>query len=188
MKKPPYGGFFISALFCLMDEYINIGKIVASFGLEGQVILKHALGKKTNMGKVPVIFIEEQKGSYLPWFIKGSKAKTSDEMYLALEGIASKEAAKRLTTKKVWVRQADFETLVASSSPLSLIGYQVMEEKQLLGQVSEVIEQPHQVLLKIMIGEKEALIPLHDGTLDKIDRSKRIVHVVLPDGLLDIYL
>jgi 16S rRNA processing protein RimM len=51
----------------------------------------------------------------------------------------------------------------------------------------EVIEQPHQVLCRIDLGGKEALIPMHEQTLRRVDQRKREVHVELPDGLLDVY-
>jgi len=51
-----------------------------------------------------------------------------------------------------------------------------------------VIEQPHQILLKITYQEKEVLIPLHAETLKGVDPKSRQVHVQLPDGLLEIYL
>jgi 16S rRNA processing protein RimM len=56
-----------------------------------------------------------------------------------------------------------------------------------LGPILEVIEQPHQVLAKIDLGGKEALIPMHAGTLKKVDQQARLVYVELPDGLLDVY-
>jgi len=34
---------------------------------------------------------------------------------------------------------------------------------------------------------KEALIPVHEDFLLKIDKKKKQVHVELPEGLLDIY-
>ena len=56
-----------------------------------------------------------------------------------------------------------------------------------LGEILEVIEQPHQVLCRIDLEGKEALIPVHEQTLRKVDQQKREVHVELPDGLLDVY-
>ena len=56
-------------------DYIHIGKIVAVFGLKGELILQHALGKKTQFKPQEVVFIEEIKGSYLPYFVLGSRAK-----------------------------------------------------------------------------------------------------------------
>jgi 16S rRNA processing protein RimM len=60
-----------------MSDYINIGKFVSAFGLTGEVVLKHALGKKTIFKEIEVFFIEQLKGSYLPYFIESSKAKTN---------------------------------------------------------------------------------------------------------------
>ncbi len=171
-----------------MDAYIHIGKMVASFGLKGELILKHALGKKTTLKGVKVLFVEEQKGSYLPYFIESSKAKDHDEIYVKLEGIDTKEAAARISTRNVWLLEADFRKLAGKSSPISLIGYTILtDEDETLGPVQEVIEQPHQVLLRIDLDGNEALIPLHEESLDGIDHEKKIIHVILPDGLLDIY-
>lgn len=170
-----------------MSEYTSIGKIVATFGVQGELILKHALGKKTDLKQVPVIFIEEIKGSHLPWFVVSAKAKTEDETYIKLEGLNSKESAHRLTQKKVWLKTEDFRKLAGKSSPIAMIGYTLVSEDEILGPIEEVIEQPHQVLLRISLNGNEALIPLHEETLDKIDHKKQEVHVTLPDGLLDIY-
>lgn len=170
-----------------MGEYTSIGKIVATFGLSGEVILKHGLGKKTALKDVTVIFIEEMKNSFIPWFVVDSKAKTEDEIYLKVEGVNSKESAQRLTQKKVWLKTEDFRKLAGKSSPIALIGYLLINEGEELATIEEVIEQPHQVLLRIMLSGNEALIPLHDETLDKIDHKKQQVHVTLPDGLLDVY-
>jgi 16S rRNA processing protein RimM len=56
-----------------------------------------------------------------------------------------------------------------------------------LSPIEEVINQPHQILLRITLKGKEVLIPLHEESLDKIDHVKKQVHVILPDGLLEIY-
>lgn len=170
-----------------MNDYIHIGKMVASFGLNGDLILKHALGKKTILKGVEAIFVEENKGSYLPYFIESSRAKNEEETYVKLEGINSKESASRLTPRNVWLLDADFRKLAGKTAPISLLGFQLISDTEKLGPIEEIIEQPHQVLLRISLDGKEALIPLHAETLNRIDHKKKEVHVVLPDGLLDIY-
>ncbi len=170
-----------------MNEYINIGRIVASFGLKGEVILKHALGKKTTLKGVETLFIEERKGAYLPYFMESSRAKDHEETYVKLEGVNTKESANRLASRNVWLMEDDFRKLAGKSAPISLLGYQLITEDEKLGPIEEVIEQPHQVLLRISLDGNEALIPLHEETLDGIDHDRKEVHVTLPDGLLDIY-
>lgn len=171
-----------------MSDYINIGKLVSTFGLTGELVLKHALGKKTIFKDAEAIFIEQFKGSYLPYFVQSSKAKNTEETFLKLEGVDTREKALKLLQKCIWLQQSDFRKLVAKNSPLGLLGYILIDEGKAIGKIDEVIEQPHQVLLQINIQGKEALIPLHEETLINIDHKKSEVHVTLPEGLLDVYL
>ena len=171
-----------------MTEYFKIGKLVAAFGVNGQLILQHELGKKTSLKGLQAIFIEEKKKSFLPWFIESVKIKSDNEVYLALEGIASREAALKITQKEVWLPEADFKKFAAKSAPANLLGYTIVDIKKSLGPIVEVIEQPHQMLCRLEINNREVLIPLNENTLQEIDHKKRQVIVTLPDGLLEIYL
>ena len=49
-----------------MTNYNSIGKIVATFGVKGEVVLHHQLGKKTSLKGLETIFIEEKKDEMLP--------------------------------------------------------------------------------------------------------------------------
>ena len=168
-------------------DYIRIGRIVATFGIKGEVILQHGLEKKSNFKDVEALFVEETKGNLLPYFIESAKAKDSIESYVLLEGITTKETAHRFIKKDVWLIQNDFQKVAGKASSIGLLGFSIFEEKKLIGIVEEVIEQPHQILLKTMFNNKETFIPLHEETVEKIDRKKKEVHVILPDGLLEIY-
>jgi 16S rRNA processing protein RimM len=170
-----------------MKDYFSIGKIVASHGLTGEVVLQHALGKKTDLKGLQTIFIEERKNSFLPYFVESTSMKNAEEIYIKLEGFNTKESARRINQKEVWLLKADFDKFAAKSSPISLLGYMMINEGEEIGEVVEVIEQPLQVLCKIIYKGSEALIPIHEESLKKIDSKKKQVHVVLPEGLLDIY-
>jgi 16S rRNA processing protein RimM len=171
-----------------MIEYFKIGKLVSAFGLKGELILKHNLGKKTSLKGLKAIFIEEKKGSFIPWFVSATKIKTAEEIYLTLQDIDTREKATKLTQKEVWIPEEDFKIFSAKSSPINLLGYMIVEEERELGSILEVIEQPHQLLCRIDMQGREVLIPLHEDTIKKIDRKNRKVIVELPPGLLEIYL
>lgn len=171
-----------------MNNYIKIGKLVAVFGLTGDLVLKHGLGKKAVFKEGEILFIEQLKGSYLPYFIQSSRSKNKEETSVKFEGVDTRENALKLIQKNIWVQEVDFRKLVAKNSPLGLLGYTLIDEGKTIGEIEQVIEQPHQVLLQINVEGKEALIPLHEETLLNIDHKKNEVHVTLPEGLLDIYL
>ena len=69
-----------------------------------------------------------------------------------------------------------------------MLGYKVIANKEVLGTIEEVIEQPHQILLSIIYKGKEAYLPMHEQSLLNIDHKKNEVHLNLPDGLLEVYL
>lgn len=171
-----------------MAEYYNIGKFVAVHGLQGELLLKHELGKKTSLKGLTALFVEEKKNAFLPWFIESTKIKSETEIYIKLEGLTSREAAMKLAQKSAWLPETDFKKFAAKSAPASLLGYTIIDNNEALGEILELIEQPHQLLCRLEIQNKEVLIPLHEGSLQKVDHKKKQVFVELPEGLLDIYL
>jgi 16S rRNA processing protein RimM len=171
----------------MSENYRNIGKLVAVFGLQGELVLLHRLGKKTSLKGLKMLFLEDKKDEMLPWFIENTRIKGADDLYIKLEGLDTKEAARKVVQKEVWLTESDFEQFAGRSAPISLVGFRLMDGGVDLGEILEVIEQPHQVLAKIDLEGKEALIPMHAGTLKKVDQKARLVYVELPDGLLDVY-
>ncbi len=170
-----------------MPEFFKIGKFAASFGLQGELVLLHSLGKRTSLKGLDAVFIEETKDNFLPYFIEKSTIKSETETFIKLEGINSKEVARKLTPKEVWLREEDFKKFTAKAAPIALLGFKMMDGNVDLGEIIEVIEQPHQVLCTILYKGNEALIPLHQESLVKLDQKNRKVYVKLPEGLLDIY-
>lgn len=171
-----------------MKNYCSIGKLVATFGVHGELILKHHLGKKTSLKGLETLFIEDKKDELLPYFIESVKIKSDDELYIKVEGLTSKEAAQKIVQKQVWLVEEEFHKYAGKSAPISLLGFHMVQDEQDLGEILEVIEQPHQLLCRIDWKGKEALIPLHEETLIKVDKKKKLVMVNLPEGLLDVFI
>ncbi len=169
-----------------MQQYFKIGKIVSTHGLSGDLILLHSLGKKVSL-KDEAIFIEEKKDSFIPYFIISSKARNEKEILIRMENLSTKESAHKLVKKEVWLTEENFNKYAGKSAPISFLGFSIINDDENIGEIIEVIEQPHQVLCKIMIGDNEALIPIHEESLDKVDKKNRKIFVSLPEGLLDLY-
>ena len=162
--------------------------MVAVHGLKGELVLKHELGKKSSLKDLKAIFIEDKKGSFLPWFVEGTRIKSENEVYLKLESSDTREAAAKLARKDVWLREEDFKRLSAKSAPANLLGYIIFDGHERLSEILEVIEQPHQLLCRLELNQKEVLIPINDDFLKKIDHKKKEVIVELPEGLIDLYI
>src|SRR5271168_2903232 len=111
----------------MSESYRNIGKLVAVFGLSGELVLLHRLGKKTSLKGLKTLFLEERRDEMLPWFIEGIRVKNEEEVFVKLEGLDSKEAARRVVQKEVWLTEADFEKFAGRSAPISMVGFRLFD-------------------------------------------------------------
>lgn len=116
-----------------MDQYFKIGKLVASHGLKGHVVLQHSLGKKTSLKGLETIFIEQGKDNLMPYFLKDTKIKNDEELYLSLDSVDTKEQARKLTPKEVWITADDFKKFAAASAPIALLGFTLVSDKKKTG-------------------------------------------------------
>ena len=169
-------------------NYCSIGKFVATFGVGGELILQHHLGKKSSLKGLETIYLEAAKDEMLPYFIESTRIKTETEIYLKLEDVDTKEAARPFVRREIWLEDSEFHKYAGKSAPISLLGFHIIDNGTDIGEILEVIEQPHQVLCRISHNGKDALIPIHEETLQKLDKKKKQIAVDLPDGLLDVFM
>ena len=167
---------------------IRCGKIVATHGLGGDLILTHITGKKAWLKPGDVLFVALKKESYIPHFVANIKSATEKEIILHLEETESVEVARKLVGKEVFV-QEDILVKGAQDSPLLWIGFEVIDEVSgSLGAIEDIYQTAQQWLAQVRVNGKEALLPIIEQTLRKVDLKKKQVFVVMPDGLLEVYM
>jgi 16S rRNA processing protein RimM len=172
----------------MSTQYFSIGKLVSTFGVNGQLVLQHSLGKKTSLKGIQVIMVEVKRNDLLPYFVTETKIKNDTEVYLTLEEVTSKEKAQKIVSRPVWLLEKDFNKYVAKNANLSLLGYMLYNNAEPLSHIEEVIDQPHQLLVKIIYLQKEMLIPVNEAFTVSIDNKNKTIVLNLPEGLIDIYL
>ena len=167
---------------------IRIGKIVATHGIGGSLILTHVVGNSKWLKNGNVLHVEMQKGSYIPYFISHVKTNSNEEYVINVEDIDKIEAAKKLVTKHVYVD----ESLLASyakQSPLLWIGFNLIDKNYgEIGNIEDVMRTGNQWLAKLTYKNTEVLIPLIDQTINDVNIKTKTIQSALPDGLLEVYL
>jgi len=167
---------------------IRIGKIVATHGLNGSLILTHIVGNSTWLKKEQVLLVEMQKGSYIPYFVTHCKASNDAEYIINVEEVDKIESAKKMISKQVYVGESVLSDY-AKQSPLLWIGFSIIDkEKGKIGDIDDVSQTGFQWIAKITYSGVEVLIPLIDQVIEKIDIKTKIINVKLPEGLLEVYL
>ena len=167
---------------------VRIGKIVATHGLTGTVIMTHILDNAKWMKTGDVLQVEMQKGSYIPFFVEKCKPVAPGEYHADLEDIKTQVEAKKLVTKHVYVNE-EVIAKHAGKTPLLWIGFEVTDTTYgKLGILEDVMQTGNQWLGRIIYKEKEVLIPLIEQIIANINLKTKKLETDLPEGLIEIYL
>ncbi len=167
---------------------IRIGKIVATHGLNGAMVMTHVVGNSKWLKKEHVLHVEMQKGSYIPYFISQCKPSNDKEYIVNVEDIEMVESAKKLVSRHVYVDEAILKGY-EKQSPLLWIGFRLIDKNSGdLGPIEDILQTGNQWLAKLTYKGAEVLIPLIEQTIDALDIKTKTINMTLPDGLLEVYL
>jgi 16S rRNA processing protein RimM len=150
--------------------------------------MTHVAGNGNWLSKGNALLVEMQKGSQIPYFTASVKQGRPAELIVGLEDVVTVEQAKKLVGKTVWVNEEQIEGL-SRHSPLMWIGFAVKDKTAGdLGPVADVLQTGNQWLARLVINEKEVLLPLVEQMITRVDLRAKTLHMDLPDGLLQVYL
>jgi 16S rRNA processing protein RimM len=165
---------------------LRIGKIVATHGLNGTIILTHIAGKSNWIKTDQVLFVSLNKDNRIPYYVTQFKALNDEEYHVILDEVSTVEAAKKLVGKQVYV-PTEILGEAKTDSPLLWIGFNVVDvEKGSLGELVDVSQTGHQWIGTIIYEGKEVLLPMVEPLLLEVNLRNKYLRMHLPEGLLDL--
>ena len=172
------------------DSFIPIGKVRKPHGLKGALKVHVDEAYEAIFPALSVVFIE-QGGQPLPFFMK--EVQVGADVILHLEDIQTKEATTPLKGKTLFVRPSDLapwggiEAFNEQEGLSSLIGFRISDMALGgLGEIKDIVEMPMHQLAIIEYQKRDCYIPLHEHLIKSIDQENAIIHMDLPEGLMDL--
>lgn len=166
---------------------IRIGKLVATHGVTGSLVMTHITGESKWLKKGQALMVEMQKGSLIPYFVVQCRAISDEEYIVDLEDVTTPQQAKRLVTKQVYTDEKVLAGMI-DHSPLLWIGFSISDAHYgNIGTLDDVMQTGTQWIGKLQYKGNEVLIPLVDATLSGLDIKHKILKTNLPEGLLEVY-
>lgn len=164
----------------------QLGEVIKTHGLNGEVSILLDVDFPDEYQNLESVFLE-QSGNLVPFFIDTIQIN-GNKALIHFEDISSLDDAKALVKSKLFLPLSSLPKLENGQYYFhDLVGCDVFEEEEHLGQIKEVIDLNGNQLLAVCKDEKEILIPLKDEILILVDLDNKKVIVELPDGLLDVY-
>lgn len=171
-----------------MTEYLNVGKIVNTHGIRGEVRVisqtdfpeeRYKKGAKLTLfreGKQPLVLV----------IANHRKHKNFD--LLTFEGYPNINDVEVFRNGILKVAEEDLTDLEENEFYYyEIIGLPVIDENgKELGKIKEILSPgANDVWVVQRKGQKDALIPYIESVVKKIDLENEEIHVEIPEGLLD---
>ncbi len=169
------------------DNYFELGFITRVHGMGGEVVAELDTDRPSKYKKLQSVFLL-QKGQLIPYFIEKISLSGSNA-HIKFEDINTHPKAFELKGNKIFLPAENLTDRGEGHFYYhEIIGYELIDEiKGSLGPVTEVYSLEHSDLLAIQYQGQEALIPIVDAFLKKIDKKNKQILMDLPEGLLEVY-
>jgi len=163
-----------------------IGKVTGIHGLKGEVTFSHQLKRNTRFSQWDCLMVELNPGSFIPFFIESIKSIANDECICKLEEINNRDEAKLILNKFVY---SSINYTIDAMNTINLqqyIGYTVHQGDQVIGEIIEAIESKMNNMFLVNYQGKDVLLPSQHDLIISTDTQKKIIHMNIPEGLLDL--
>ena len=170
------------------DSCFRLGKINRAHGLKGDLKATFDEEFPINFSKLESIYVN-LNNKLIPFFVEKISIQGKKAIF-TIEDIKDLKAAESLFDKEIFLPlimlpEDDGSVFLYKN----LIGYTVADKTLgMLGVITDVYTLPGQDVLSMDYKQKEILIPASEELITKVEKDKKIVHIEIPEGLLEIYL
>ena len=168
------------------EDCILLGTLTKTHGISGGLLLVTRIKGYRLKEKWEAVFLEID-GILVPFFVSSFEPGGRDEMIVYFDDITTRELASQLTGLHVYIQNKD--TIPQQEMPdyKGLVGYLIVDRHLgEIGLINEIIEIPGNDLAVLDYKGVEIQIPIQDELFEKIDHKHKTVHMILPEGLLEI--
>lgn len=178
-------------IFPTKDTLIQAGRIVKSYGTEGEMMMAFAEGVSEILKKKEPVWLFYD-GLPVPFFIRSLQNKGPRKAIVSLEDIDTIADAEEASGKGVYIDPANYPELSdADTHPLTedgltledLIGFTLLDQNgHNAGTIEDILDFSGNIC--IGLSGSGALVPFHDDLLLDIDIEKKTLTMNISEGLL----
>lgn len=170
-------------------DCFHLGYVAKLHGFKGEVSLFLDVTNPEDYRTLDAVFID-LNDHLTPFFVESLKIKNKGFAAVKFEGVNDESMARKLLRKNIYLPDQILPELEGTEFyDHEIKGYKVFDSNYgEVGVLEQVVDFKVNPLFQIMNGEKEVLVPLIDGVVQKVDREKKELHITAPAGLIELYL
>ncbi|MBK6345092.1 MAG: 16S rRNA processing protein RimM [Bacteroidales bacterium] len=172
-----------------MEGYFYLGKILKLHAAKGALLIHLDTDSPENYTELESVFVQ-MNGQLIPFFIESLEHRHNNNAVVSFADIDSTDQASMLISCALFLPLTMLPPLTGTRFYYHEVkGFSVMDENfGEAGIIEEVLEYPHQAVLRVLLKGKEILIPITDEIILEVDRETRTIRTRAPEGLIELYL
>lgn len=171
-----------------VESCFQLGYVVRSHGISGELQIFLDTDNPESYQDMESVYIEINN-KLVPFFIKSLQLQ-DNRAIVRLEDVEDRDASDQLKGASLYLPMEFLPELEEDQFYYhEVIGYTVRDTNYgVVGRIANVLEANGNDLFSVMKDKTEILIPVKDELIRLIDKEAREIHVVLPEGLIEVYL
>ena len=167
-------------------NHVKIGTVVSKHGFKGSIKVNLLSIKFKRVPDIDFIFIDIDN-CFIPFKVDNLSFSNDKCVILKLQEINSDNEASEVISKSVYLdkkysKSIDKEDFLYDE----FLNFLVYKDSKKIGKIVNINDKLPQPVFEILINDKKFMVPIHDDFIEKIDKEKKSIHIVIPDGLLEI--
>lgn len=171
------------------EECFYLGKIVSKFSFKGEVLIKLDTDEPELYTEMESVFVE-YNNNLVPFFFEKTSLHKSTLLRAKIEDINTEDDAEDMIGCELYLPLTFLPELDEDQFYYhEIIGFKVIDATHGdIGEITSINDSTAQALFEIKKDEKEILVPMNDEFIQKIDKPNKTIHLITPEGLIDLYL
>ena len=168
------------------NNHVKIGTVVSKHGYKGNLKINVSSLSVDTLQDLKHIFIHIDD-CFIPFMIDDIKLFSKNMLVVKLKEINSEKEVGEIIHKNIYVDYTEVQSKKDSVfSYNEFINFNVCKDSQKIGKIENINTDLPQPVFEIKYGSRIILIPIHENFIKEIDKENNIIHLDIPDGLLEI--
>ena len=173
------------------DTLLPVGRIVKSYGTEGEVMIAFQEGVTDLLKRNEPVWLFYD-GLPVPFYIQSLQGKGPRKTIVRLEDIDTLADAEEAAGKEVWLDPTDYPELSETDTHIltedgltleDLVGFALLDQDgRSAGTIADIQDYSGNICLEL--SGSGALVPFHDDLIIDIDIENKTLAISISEGLL----
>ena len=172
-----------------MEGHFYLGKVVKLFANKGALLVYLDVDDPEDYINLESVFVR-MNNQLIPFFIEDIELRHKNNAVFVFSDVDSTEQASMLIGNQLFLPLNMLPPLTGNKFYYHEVqGFTVTDSQYgPAGVIEEVLDYPHQAVMRILNQNKEILIPITDEIIVNVDRKNRNLDIDAPEGLIEMYM